>query len=61
LRWYELCSETLRRDLNVPPNDGMVTLAKRIVAGQDITLAEHRPDARPNAGFDQRLVKSRVA
>jgi DNA-binding SARP family transcriptional activator len=34
LRWFELCRETLRRDLNVAPNESTLQLAQRIALGE---------------------------
>ncbi len=61
LRWYELCCEMLRSDLNVEPSDSTLHLAQRIAAGHDIDSPEAVSAAAGRAGFDQRVAKARVA
>ena len=40
LRWFELCRETLRRDLNVAPRDDTLELARRIRLGESVDGAQ---------------------
>jgi LuxR family maltose regulon positive regulatory protein len=57
LRWFQLCRETLSRDLNVAPNETTLDLANRIALGNGIDRAEFEPrsvnvDIAPGAAND---------
>jgi len=43
MRWYELCRETLQRDLNVEPSGQTVQLARHVAEGSAATLAVTAP------------------
>ena len=43
MRWYELCRETLQRDLNVEPSEQTVQLARHVAEGSAATLAVTAP------------------
>ena len=43
MRWYELCRETLQRDLNVEPSEQTDQLARHVAEGSAATLALTAP------------------
>jgi len=43
LRWFELCRETLRRDLSVAPNEATLQLARHIAVGEGLDGVDLRP------------------